>query len=142
MEKFCSQCGSKLNEGAMFCPNCGSAVNQNNIQNQANNQQKQNNYNQPNYNNGAQMGMQKTNGLAVAGFVCSLVGLFVFPLILGILSVCFSVAGKRRIEAFNEKGKGLATAGLIIGIIDIIWWVCCLILASAGIALFSRYFTF
>lgn len=142
MGKFCSQCGSKLNEGAMFCPNCGTAVNQNGAQNQVNNQAQQINNQQQNYNNGTQTGMQKTNGLAVASLVCSLVGLFIFPLIFGILAVCFSVVGKRRILEFNEKGKGMATAGLVIGILDIIWWFICFVLACAGISLISRYFMF
>ena len=141
MERFCTNCGTRLNEGEAFCHNCGTAVNQNNAQNQVNNQPVQNNYNQqPNYNNGAQAGVQKTNGLAVASLVCSLVGLLVFPLILGILGVCFSVTGKKRIEAFNEKGKGFTTAGLIIGIIDIIWWIICLIIAGSVANTFFKYF--
>lgn len=147
MNKFCTNCGTKLNEGDMFCANCGTAVNQNSaqnqgdVQNQVNAQQTQNNYNQQTYyNNGAQAGQQKTNGLAIAGFVCSLVGLFVFPLILGILGVCFGGVGKKRIEAFNEKGNGFATASIIIGILDIIWWIICLVIVGSAVNTFFRYF--
>ena len=25
-KKFCTNCGSQLNEGAKFCPNCGNSV--------------------------------------------------------------------------------------------------------------------
>ena len=58
--------------------------------------------------------MQKTNGLAIAGFVpalacCSPVG------------IILSAIGLSQINKNpNQKGKGLATAGLIIGIISLV----------------------
>jgi len=58
--------------------------------------------------------MQKTNGLAIAGFVtalacCSPVG------------IILSAIGLSQINKDpNQKGKGLATAGLIIGIISLV----------------------
>lgn len=61
----------------------------------------------------------ESNGLAIAGFVCSIVGLIIFGLILGLLAVIFSAIGLKRAQA-GAKGKGLAIAGLVIGIIDII----------------------
>lgn len=68
---------------------------------------------------------QQTNGMAVAGFTMSLVGLFIFGFILGVLAVIFSSIGLSRTINDPEAwgGKGLATAGLIIGIIDIIGWL-------------------
>jgi hypothetical protein len=57
---------------------------------------------------------QKTNGLAIAGFVtalacCSPVG------------IILSAIGLSQINKDpNQKGKGLATAGLIIGIISLV----------------------
>ena len=57
---------------------------------------------------------QKTNGLAIAGFVtalacCSPVG------------IILSAIGLSQISKDpNQKGKGLATAGLIIGIISLV----------------------
>ena len=61
----------------------------------------------------------ESNGLAIAGFVCSIVGLVIFGFILGVLAVIFSAIGLKRAEA-GAKGRGFAIAGLIIGIIDII----------------------
>ena len=58
--------------------------------------------------------MQKTNGLAIAGFVtalacCSPVG------------IILSAIGLSQINKDpNQKGQGLATAGLIIGVISLV----------------------
>ena len=72
-----------------------------------------------------QQPMLKTNGSAVAGFILSLVGLLLFGFILGILAVIFSATGLNKIKQQPNvfKGKGLATAGLIIGIVDVIGWL-------------------
>ena len=62
------------------------------------------------------------SGLAIAGFVVSLVGLLVLPLILGIVGVTLSAvglkAGKRR----------LANFGLAIGIFDIVYGIVTLVM--------------
>jgi hypothetical protein len=67
-------------------------------------------------------GPQKTNGLSVASLVLSLVG--VIPCfwglqVPGLLGVIFGLIGRRQIARSNgtQKGKGLATAGLVIGVI-------------------------
>lgn len=67
----------------------------------------------------------KKNGMAIAGFVCSLVGLFLFGFITGVLAIIFSAIGLGKIKKDPSKweGKGMAIAGLIIGIVDIIAWV-------------------
>ncbi|MCC6320574.1 MAG: hypothetical protein IT438_03960 [Phycisphaerales bacterium] len=56
------------------------------------------------------------NGLAVAGFVCSLVGIFIG--IISLLGLVFSAI------ALGRPGRrGLATAGLVLGIIGVVGWV-------------------
>ena len=64
------------------------------------------------------------NGLAVAGFICSIVGIIVFGLILGVVAIILSGIGLSKInkDPINWNGKGLAIAGIIIGILDIIGW--------------------
>lgn len=69
-----------------------------------------------------EMGNPKTNGLAIAGFVISLVGLVVFGIILGIVAVVFGAI------SLNSQRRGFAIAALIIGIVDIVG---ALIVASA-----------
>ena len=54
-------------------------------------------------------------GLSIASMVLGLVGLLVFALPCGILAIIFSVIGKKK------GGKGFATAGLILGILDVIF---------------------
>ncbi len=65
---------------------------------------------------------QKTNGMAIAGFVCSLVGLFLFGLVLGILGIIFSAIGLGKIskDSSRWKGKGMAVAALIVGVVDVV----------------------
>ena len=54
------------------------------------------------------------SGFAIASLVCSLVGLLFFGIIMGVISIIFGVIG------LESKRSGLATAGLIIGIIDVV----------------------
>ncbi|MEX2597291.1 MAG: DUF4190 domain-containing protein [Salibacteraceae bacterium] len=68
---------------------------------------------------------RKTNGFAIAGFVLSLAGLLFFGLGLGALAIVFSAISLKKIkdEPLKWEGKGLATAGLVIGIIDVAAWL-------------------
>ncbi len=66
----------------------------------------------------------KTNGLAIAGFVVSLVSLLInFAGIVGLTGTILSAVGLSQINSRGEKGKGMAIAGLIIGIIGIVWGI-------------------
>jgi len=63
------------------------------------------------------------NGFAIAGFVCGLVGVVsTGGLILGILGVVFSAIGLARIKKGRggNFGRGLAIAGLVLGIVAIV----------------------
>lgn len=64
----------------------------------------------------------QTNGLGVAGFVSSLVGLFIFGIVLGAMAVifCAIALGQINKQPGKWKGKGLVIAGLVIGLLDII----------------------
>jgi hypothetical protein len=76
----------------------------------------------------------RSNGQAVTGFVCGLVGLvtsvflfvLIFPLILDVAGIVYATKGRRNAAAGASQG-GLATAGLILGILGLIvfvlWWV-------------------
>lgn len=66
---------------------------------------------------------QKSNGLAVAGFVVSICSLFInLGGIVGLVGTILSAIGLSHSKSSN-KGKGLAIAGLIIGIISIIYGI-------------------
>ena len=64
-----------------------------------------------------QDGGRTTNGLAIAGFVCGVVGFFFGGLVLGPLAVVFSAIGLSRSSREGAPHKGLAIAGLVLGII-------------------------
>lgn len=76
------------------------------------------------------------SGMAIAGFVCSVVGLILFvlwgwPFLLGTLGVIFSAIGLSGTRNDGQRGKGLAIAGLIVGILDILlFWILVAIIAS------------
>jgi hypothetical protein len=63
-----------------------------------------------------------TNGLAVAGLVCGIVGVFLANFILGPLAVIFGGIGLSRSKR-GAGGHGMALAGVILGIVDIVLYV-------------------
>jgi hypothetical protein len=83
-----------------------------------------NNYNNDNYSNysnnvqnfnmGGNTNQKETNGLAIAGFVCS----FLIPLI----GLILSIIGLKKSKELND-GKGLSTAGIIISSIGLFFQV-------------------
>lgn len=70
----------------------------------------------------AQTPAKKTEGLGLAGFISSLVGLFILGIPLGILSFIFGLIslGKMKRNPLKYKGRGFAIASVIIGMVDII----------------------
>ena len=71
----------------------------------------------------------KTNRLAIAGFVCSLVGFLCCPtVLLSILGLVFSLIALGQIRRDpTQEGKGFAIAGIVISalglIITVIMWI-------------------
>ena len=133
---ICNRCGSKINEGELFCGSCCNKITQNNVQSNSNTLEN-NDIQQVNNVTSA----PKTNSKAIASLVFSLVAFFtlVFSLdaffnfvllyipalvififeFLYIPALVFGFVAKEEIKTKNEKGKGLATAGIIIGFIDL-----------------------
>ncbi len=117
MSKYCVNCGNMLSDDSQFCNNCGTDARNQSV-NTINNDQ-------INVNNGE----SKTNGLAIASFVISLVGLLIFGLYCGLISLVMGIVALNHIAAFpNEKGKGLAIAGTVIGALDVFFVVFALLL--------------
>ena len=57
------------------------------------------------------------NGMAIAGFVCGVIGLFIFPIVLPQLAIIFSAIGMRKSNREGAPLRGLAIAGLVTGIL-------------------------
>jgi hypothetical protein len=65
---------------------------------------------------------KQTDGMAVGGFICSLAGLFIAGIPLGIMAMIFGSVSLGRIKSHPEryKGRGFAIASVIIGFVDVI----------------------
>lgn len=134
--KFCKHCGAQIEDTTAFCPNCGTNVSDDEVSSSV--PEPQNNAYQPQqpvqpaqyqpyqeYQNPGVYPEAKLNGLAVAGFVVSLVSL-VFCGISGIVGLILSIIGMNQIKnsikaGVPQRGNGLAIAGLIIGIIGTVF---------------------
>lgn len=66
--------------------------------------------------------MNKTDGLAIAGFVVSIASLFVnFFGLVGVVGLVLSAIGKSQINRDGTGGGKLATAGIVIGILSVVY---------------------
>lgn len=122
---FCSKCGTQINEGSSFCQNCGtSAPAAAAGQPQA----------------AVAVAAQKTNPLAIGSLVCGIVGFIINPLtIVSIVAIVLGIIARNQIKRDpSVKGKGMATAGLILGIIGFVGWLIIIVVVGASFFIFSR----
>lgn len=61
----------------------------------------------------------KLNVCGLISMILGIIGLFIFPLWFGIASMVLGIIGVA--TAGIEKGKGMAIAGLVLGVISISW---------------------
>lgn len=130
---FCRNCGSELNDDAVFCPNCGVQTT-GSIPNNANNIKSLNS----NAVNGAPAPMPApmqqpgyvqqpqpsgTNGLGIAGFVLGLLslGLGFYFCITPIIALVLSIVGVVKMKNY-QSCNALAIVGLVLSIIATIIW--------------------
>jgi peptidyl-prolyl cis-trans isomerase B (cyclophilin B) len=74
---------------------------------------------------------RNTNGFCIASLVCSLVGillLFIGP----VLGVIFGWVGLRQTARLGEQGRGLAIAGVVIGVLVLVINVVAVVAWSSG----------
>lgn len=147
---FCNNCGTQLPDNANVCSNCGTPVNggaqqpqyQQPVQPQYQ-QPVQPQYQQPvqpQYQQPVQpqyqqpyaapQGKQPGHGMAIAALVCGLVGLFFFPAILGAIATILGSVAKKK-----GNTSGVATGGMVLGIIDVAWWLLTLIICGGFIGI-------
>lgn len=58
---------------------------------------------------------------AIWGFVIGCVGLFVFGF-MGVLAVTLSARGLRKTRTLGLRGRGLAVAGIVLGLVDFLYY--------------------
>ena len=102
---YCKNCGMQIEDGSVYCPKCGAT------QKVA----------APSFT--ADSPAPATNNtLAIVGFVVALISLLInFWGIVGIAATILSVLGYLGCKQKNQKGKGLAIAGIVIGAISVVW---------------------
>ncbi|KKK73713.1 hypothetical protein LCGC14_2891090, partial [marine sediment metagenome] len=104
----CPDCGLPVSRNAAACPHCGVGVG----------------VTPPPAPRVQELPGRSYRGTASAGFICSLIGIFAFGMILGLIGLVLSAcAGSGMTKSGNEEGRGLATAGVVLGIIDMVVWL-------------------
>ncbi len=105
MAKFCTNCGKELKDTDKACASCGTPVdgvapvaNQTVVVNAP----------------------KKSNGLAIAGFIVSLVSTLLCCGSFNVISLILSIVGAIKAKDYGGSGKGLAIAGIIISALGLI----------------------
>lgn len=101
--KYCSKCGKEINENAVICVHCGCSV-----------EETKSNYVKDS---------KKLNVLALIGFIVSLASLLISLVgITAIVGIIFSGIALKQIGAgTDQKGKGFAITGLVVGICSLVY---------------------
>lgn len=71
---------------------------------------------------------------ATSSMICGIVGLFFFGFVLGPVAICLGVSAKKEISnnADGIDGDCQATTGIVLGVIDTVWWVILVIFLVAS----------
>jgi hypothetical protein len=62
----------------------------------------------------------KPNGWAISSLVCGILGCI--PFITGVLAIIFGIVGIKKSSDPQRGGRGLAIAGLVLGLVSIVLW--------------------
>jgi S1-C subfamily serine protease len=68
------------------------------------------------------------NGLAITSFVCALAGIPLFGIITGVAAVVLAVIALGAIRSSAQRGLGLALAGLLLGLADVVGWIALIVM--------------
>ena len=73
-----------------------------------------------------------TNKKAIWSLVLGIIGLVCCGFLAGIPAIILANMAKKEIATTGEGGGGMATAGLVLGVLAVIWGVIYLILVATG----------
>jgi hypothetical protein len=76
------------------------------------------------------------SGRGVASLLCGIGGLFLLPLVLSVPAIVLGVSARRQVDASGGVigGRNLATVGLWLGVIGVLWWGLIFALVAIGMA--------
>ena len=107
----CPQCASVLPIGTQMCPLCRAITSP----------------------DGIYHGPKTTAKTATNALIAAIVGAFICGVILGPLAISKGSQAKREIDADPSlQGHGIATAAIVIGVIDLIGWAIALMVRMGG----------
>ena len=107
---YCEKCGRSNPPYASFCSNCG---------NNLHTQQDKGTTHNINFNIGRQYNPYKTNSYAIWSLILACVS-FVFGwAITAVIAIVLGHSAKEQIQMSNEQGANLATAGIVLGWVNI-----------------------
>lgn len=107
----CIHCARQITFGTPFCPYCRHAQTP----------------------DGVYTGPTANAPGAVASLVCGILGLFICGLVLGIIAITKAQEAKRAIASDPRySGGGMATAGMVLGIIDLVGFVITMLITFGG----------
>ena len=126
---ICNKCGKLLKDNSIFCDGCGARLEirnesgqisqgYNNMQNQMpyyTNAYTQTPYPANAYGQAEYPVKRKFSALAIIGFVTSIFSLALNVWFVGLGTTALSLVGLLKCNKTNEKGRGLAIAGICIG---------------------------
>ena len=133
---ICPKCNSENQDDVRFCVNCGTELSTENLNESTQVQVPVSEPQKPAQSpavpaqptviiNQTAPARTPSNGLSVAALVCGLIGIIgsfipvvkYFTLVLAVLGIVFGVLGKKKAAQAGSTNTGLATAGLVLGII-------------------------
>ena len=128
MARSCNFCGNIVNDGDVFCKACGGnlggTTQMDGTTTPVDTFQQQPQYSQPIIQPAQPTAKEQGSmyGQSIASFALSLVGFLLFGgIIFGSIAVALGGSALNHYKTFpGDKGKGLAIAGIVIGIIDIV----------------------
>ena len=132
---YCAKCGAQVAESSSFCGKCGAPVSQPTAPPQPAVVSPPSSATAPQ----TPTPSTQTSGFAVASLVCGIVGLLI-----NFLSIPAIVLGAIGIAQTGKnskyKGRGMAVAGLVLGIFTIIFWIVIIVLwAGSSFWWFSNF---
>ena len=124
---YCCNCGKEFEKDVKFCPHCGA--------NQYQNVMVVPPQETPQITQAPQE--KKLNVFALIGFILSLVSLFLSIYgIMGVAAAIFSTIGYIQVNENNEKGKGFAITGIVLGSISVLYEIFTLLFLESLLSYF------